>query len=90
MQAFVMGIYNIVENKEKLIRSFEYRNWKGHYILPLDSDPIFRLGYEYFGWQSALGRGRTGVGCVTKLFVNQKQLQLYTPALCSPENGIAQ
>lgn len=95
MQAFAMGIYHIVENKEKLIRSFEYRNWKGHYILPLDSDPIFRLGYEYFAggigvWKRyAQGRGLGRRG-YTKLFVNQKQLQLYSPALCSPGNGIAQ
>lgn len=49
MQAFAMGTYYIVEKKKKLIRSFEYRNWSGHTILPLDLDPNFRLGYEYYG-----------------------------------------
>jgi hypothetical protein len=49
MQAFATGIYYIVRNKEKLIRSYEYRRWPGYFILPLDSDPHFRLGYEYFG-----------------------------------------
>src|SRR3990167_10734556 len=38
MQAFVQGIFYILMNNEKLTRSFEYRNWKKHFILPLDSD----------------------------------------------------
>lgn len=49
MQAFAQGIYYIIEEKKKLIRSFEYSNWKDHFILPLDSDLLSRLGYEYFG-----------------------------------------
>ena len=59
MQAFAMGIFYIVENKEKLVRSFEYRNWRGHLILPLDSDPLFRLGYEYFAgpWRGGMAVG---------------------------------
>ncbi|HLB43344.1 MAG TPA: hypothetical protein VJN02_10985 [Gammaproteobacteria bacterium] len=48
MQAFAQGIYYILENKEKLTRSFEYRHWVGNFILPLDSGLQFRLGYEYF------------------------------------------
>ena len=48
MQAFAQGPHFIVEQKEKLTRSLEYRNWSKHFILPLDSDPVFRLGSEYF------------------------------------------
>lgn len=58
MQAFAMGVYNIVENKEKLVRSFEYRMWPGNFILPLDSDPQSRLGYEHFADEWAWLRGR--------------------------------
>lgn len=48
MQAFAQGIYFIVNDKQPLIRSFEYSNWGCRTILPLDSDPLFRLGNEYF------------------------------------------
>lgn len=50
MQAFAQGIYYIIENKEKLTRSFDYRNWHGRVMFPLDSYPNYRLGYEYFAW----------------------------------------
>lgn len=84
MQAFAMGIYYLIKNKEKLIRSFEYRNWREHFILPLDSDPHFRLGYEHFagrlGWASAASRV---VGCLQDFlsiknssYTNQNYVQL--------------
>jgi len=61
MQAFAMGVYYIVEEKKKLTRSFEYRYWPGNFIMPLDSDPLFRLGYEYYGGVvRAPGDGRRG------------------------------
>ena len=59
MQAFAQGIYYILENKEKLTRSFEYRYWAGNFILPLDSDLQFRLGYEYFARAGGGGAGRS-------------------------------
>jgi hypothetical protein len=63
MQAFAQGPYYIVENKEKLKRTLEYRNWEGHFILPLDSDLAFRLGCEYFvaGGRHARRAARTGL-----------------------------
>lgn len=87
MQAFAQGIYYIVNDKQPLIRSFEYSNWPGRTILPLDSDPLFRLGNEYYAcvfgadWSWA----RVDVGGFTKLFINQKQ-QLYKPALCRDQS----
>jgi hypothetical protein len=83
MQAFAQGIYYIVENKKKLIRSFEYGNWQSHFVLPLDSDLGLRLGYEYFGgWSAEAARWSGGsVLLFTKLFVNQKQQLFYNPEL---------
>src|SRR3990167_5523777 len=63
MQAFADGIFYIVEINEELTRSFKYCNWKDHSILPLDSDPLFRLGYEYF----AGTRGGCWVTCFNAL-----------------------
>lgn len=60
MQAFAQGIYYIVENNEKLNRTFEYRNWAGHFVLPLDSDPQDRLGYEHFAEAGRRGVWRWG------------------------------
>lgn len=68
MQAFAQGVYYIVELKEKLKRSFEYRHRNGEFILPLDSDPHFRLGYEHYGGGAW---GRVAAGSVlefSKLF----------------------
>lgn len=65
MQAFAQGVYYIVEDKKKLNRSFEYRNWSGHFILPLDSDSLSRLGYEYFAFGCAASlAGWCGLVCV--------------------------
>jgi hypothetical protein len=46
-QAFCQGIYYIVEGREKLNRSLEFRYDKGIFFFPLDADPRFRLGYDY-------------------------------------------
>ena len=77
MQTFAQGPYYIVENKEKLTRSFEYRNWRGHFILSVDSDPLFRLGHEYFADAAASvreGRGTAlwGWGGFYKTFCQSK------------------
>jgi hypothetical protein len=95
MQAFAQGIYYIVKNKKKLTRSFEYHNWKEHLILPLDSDPLSRLGYEYYGGSGG-DRARLAMGLwdrgmpFPKLFVNQKQQLFYNLVLCNLGKGIAQ
>lgn len=60
MQAFVQGIFTIVEYKEKLIRSFEYCNWKGHFILPHESNSLFRLGYEHWAARGTIMRVQPG------------------------------
>ncbi len=89
MQAFVMGIYYFVEDKEKLIRSFEYRNGKDHFILPLDSDPLDRLGYEYFGAGAIPGGGRgllRGVGGCLQKFFSIKNTRYTNPVLCATQS----
>ena len=55
-QASSQGIYYIVEEKEKLRRSFDFRYGGGSYF-PLDSDANFRLGYNFAaGWCGDWGR----------------------------------
>lgn len=44
-QAFSQGIYYIIEDGEKLRRSFDFRFSRGSYF-PLDPNPNFRLGYH--------------------------------------------
>lgn len=85
MQAFARGI-TLVKNKEKLIRSFEYRYWKNHFILPLDSDPHFRLGYEYFaaGVPGLLERRDECVGAY-KTFCQSKTAAIQKPVLCTTQ-----
>lgn len=48
LQIYAFGLYYLVEKGEKLIRSYEFRYDRGFLILPLGSNPSFRLGYEYF------------------------------------------
>lgn len=82
MQAFAQLIHYLVKENKKLSRKFEYKDMPGHSILPLDSDPNFRLGNDYFaggctgGWVGACDRE------YIKLFLNRKQ-QIYTHALCN-------
>lgn len=62
-QAFAQGIHYIVECGGKLRRSFEFRYGGGSYF-PLDSDPNFRLGYNYAAARGNLGRGDRGMAVV--------------------------
>lgn len=93
MQTFAQGSYYIAGKNEKLSRTFEYQNWAGHFILPLDSDPLNRLGYEYFGHY---GVATCPVAlndewwCLTRLFINQKQSLACNPALSNLGKGIVQ
>lgn len=80
MQAYAQGPAYIVLEKEKLTRTFEYRNGSGGSILPLDSNSALHLGYEYCvigGRKGALGDGKW----VMKDFFNQKHQHLYIRAL---------
>jgi hypothetical protein len=59
-QAFAQGIYYIVEDGEKLRRTFDFRLGGGSYF-PLDGDPSFRLGYNYAaGWAAPRRVARLG------------------------------
>lgn len=90
MQAFAQGIYYIVRDKQPLIRSFEYSNWPGHAILPLDSDPLFRLGNEYFAgagrrWGDAWLLG-LAAGVLQNFFQSKTAaLQTHTYAATNPK-----
>ncbi|MFM9834847.1 MAG: F-box protein [Methylophilaceae bacterium] len=76
MQAFAQGVAYMVENMEKLKRSFEYRCWPGNFIVPIDSDPRFRLGHEFFASVGGRSRGRgfagTGGGGCYRTFFQSK------------------
>ena len=84
MQAFAQGPYYIVEKKEKLTRSFEYRNWRGHFILPLGSDPLFRLGHEYFA-RGIAGPARLDVGVHFKTFCQSKTAAILRSYVMQPQ-----
>lgn len=91
MQAFAQGFFDVAMKKEKLTRSLEYSEWPEHFILPVDSDPLLRLGYEYF--TSGVIAVAFDAGCVMdgtiKKFLSDKN-QLYSPELCNPVKVITQ
>jgi hypothetical protein len=64
-QAFCQGLYAIVEDKEKLERSFGFRYSPGTIYFPLDSDPNFRLGVDFAGTCGGLlaAPRRCWIGC---------------------------
>jgi hypothetical protein len=57
LQIYAFGPCYLVERGEKLVRSYEFRNDPSVFILPLNSNPSFRIGREYFacGWGAGLG-----------------------------------
>ncbi|MDR3491351.1 MAG: hypothetical protein P4M12_04810 [Gammaproteobacteria bacterium] len=57
-QAFVQGVYYIVESGEKLNRSLKFRYENDVSFFPLDSDPSSRLGFDFAAW----GGGGTRLG----------------------------
>ncbi len=88
-QALCQGPYAIVEGKEFLRRSLEFRYSSGTVFYPLDLDPSFRLGEDYaaavargMAWGGRVGRVRAGGGdvfyklCQTK---NSKHSELIMP-----------
>ncbi len=83
-QALCQGPYAIVEGKEFLRRSLEFRYSSGTVFYPLDLDPSFRLGEDYAAHRGAggAGHGVRGAGdvfyklCQTK---NSKHSELIMP-----------
>ncbi len=55
--AFCQGLRALVELEEKLKRSLKVTYYTGELFFPLDSDPSFRLGYEYALPNSCCGEG---------------------------------
>lgn len=65
---------------------------KGYSILPLDSEPLFRLGYEHFGGDRGVAmacwwEGREGLGWILQNFLSIKN-KLYSPASCNLGKGL--
>lgn len=80
MQAFAQGLhYYCRDNKQSLTRSFKHASDDAdHVIFPLDSDPLFRLGNEYFADFCGKRATKDTTFGFTKPFINHKQ-QLYKP-----------
>ena len=57
-QVIAQGLYYVIEDNKKSKRSFSFTHSNGS-IFPLDSDPIFRLGYN---WAVGLGGAGDVVG----------------------------
>jgi hypothetical protein len=56
-QALHQGVYNIIDLREKLERPAEFRYDRPNKLLPLDSNPSCRSGYDWAGRGGAWGRG---------------------------------
>jgi hypothetical protein len=91
LQCYAFGVYDLVYEGKKLSRSFEFRNDRGVLILPLDSNPNSRLGFDYFCgvpgfWRRARGgwpckRAAVAVCCLLANLCRAKTSVL--PVLCN-------
>lgn len=62
-QAFAQGLYYILDKKEPLRRSLEFRSDKGIFFFPIDPNLLTGLGYDYASW-GGWGAMRGGTGWV--------------------------
>lgn len=84
MQVFAQGPYCLIKKKERLTRVFKWRTGNVKPILPLDSDPEFRLGHDYCANGGAVVEGNFQDEDF-KNFFNQKLQQFSSRTLCKLE-----
>ena len=60
LQLHAQGLYSVLEDGNKSKRTFSFTHGGGS-ILPLDSDPCFRLGYNYVAAVNWFGVGGAGL-----------------------------
>jgi len=70
LQLHAQGLYNVLEDGNKSKRTFSFTYGGGSTILPLDSDPCFRLGYNYVVgvWGAGVAGWRVGTMRASRQF----------------------